>query len=117
MASVPAVIALPCFGFRSLSLKPGLNISAAVSSVYYESQNLNSPLANSSLAIGLFEEAGIKETPPSFNCPLFLLSQFIGMPLGADVRLRTLAKKKRNMKIVVVALKTLPSVLSRSQAS
>jgi hypothetical protein len=38
------------------------------------SQNLNSSFANSSLAIGLFEKAGIKETPPSFICPLFFCS-------------------------------------------
>jgi Single-strand binding protein family len=40
---------------------------------------LNSSFANSSLAIGLSEKAGIKETPSSFNCPLFLLSSFRGL--------------------------------------
>ena len=71
MASVPRVIALPRFG----SLKSILNIFRRGVVSLYESQNLNGPFANSSLAIGLFEEAGIKETPPSFNCPLFLLYQ------------------------------------------
>jgi hypothetical protein len=56
---------------RLRSLKSILNIFRRGVVSLHESQKLNGPFANSSLAIGLSEEAGIKETPPSFNCPLF----------------------------------------------
>ena len=60
MASVPAVIALPRFG----SLKSILNIFRRGVVSLYESQNLNGPFANSSLAIGLLKKRALRRLPP-----------------------------------------------------
>jgi hypothetical protein len=56
-------------GFWAQSI---LNIFRRVVVDLHESQNLDGPFANSSLAIGLFEKAGIKETPPSSIARFFV---------------------------------------------
>ena len=81
-------IALPyCASDRSSLKKPDLNRFRRGLVSLYESQNLNSPFANSSLALGLFEEAGIKETPPP-PIARFFICAILGFELRGPYRYR-----------------------------
>jgi hypothetical protein len=61
----------------------------------YESQNLNSPFANSSLAIGLFEEAGIKETSPLLSIARFFFYAILGFVSEAHIAIGTGEEKAK----------------------